>query len=90
MIARFEIGEVLLATSIKGVLRQLLVAVVPRDSALPNQLAEEHSTHLRQFGGLAERKRSLTVEGNRKLDSETLRNFSLGNAKSLDYGIRDI
>jgi hypothetical protein len=52
----------LLATSIGDVLRQLPVAVVPGNASLSHHLAEGHSTHLREFGGCAERKRSLSVE----------------------------
>ena len=55
MIARFEIGEVLLATSIGNVLRQLRLAVVPGDASLPHHFAESHSIHLGEFGGLTQR-----------------------------------
>jgi hypothetical protein len=40
-------------------LRQLRVAVVPRNPSLPHQLTEDHSIHLSEFGGFAKRKRSL-------------------------------
>jgi hypothetical protein len=50
-IARLEIGEVLLATSIGNVLRQLRLAVVPGDAPLPHHFAEGHSIHLGEFGG---------------------------------------
>jgi hypothetical protein len=62
MTARFEIGEVLLATSIGDVLRQLGVAVVPGNASLSHHLAEVYSIHLREFGGFAERERSLCTE----------------------------
>jgi hypothetical protein len=44
--ARFEIGEVLLTTSIGDVLRQLSGAIVPCNPSLSHQLAEGHSIHL--------------------------------------------
>ena len=59
MTARFEIGEVLLATSTGDVLRQLRVAVMPGNPALSHHLAEGQSIHLREFGGFAEREARL-------------------------------
>jgi hypothetical protein len=90
MIARFEIGEVLLATSIGDVLRQLGVAIVPRNSSLPQRLAQSRSAHLREFGRLAERERSLYIKRDCQFDPEPLGNFSLGNAEAFDHRIRDI
>jgi hypothetical protein len=90
MIARFEIGEVLLATSIGLVLRQLRVAVVPCHPSLLHQLAEEHSIHLREFGGLAERKRSLRIKRDGEFGPEPLGNLPLGNAEALEHRVRDI
>ena len=90
MIARFEIGEVLLATSIGDVLRQLRVAVVPGDSSLSHHIAEEHSIHLREFGGFAERKRSLSIEREGEFGPESLRNLPLWNAEALEHRVRNI
>ena len=89
-IARFEIGEVLLATSIGDVLRQLRVAVVPCNPSLPHHLAERHSIHLREFGGFAKRKRSLSIECDGEFGPESLLNLPLGNAESLEHRVRDI
>jgi len=83
MIARFEIGEVLLATSIGDVLRQIRVAVMPCNPSLFRDLAKSHSIHLREFGRLAERERSLSVERDGKFGPEALRNFRFGNAEVL-------
>jgi hypothetical protein len=80
MIARFEIGEVLLATSIGNVLRQLRLAVVPGDASLPHHFAEGHSIHLGEFGGLTERQRSLGIQRDSELSPEALRDFRFGNA----------
>ena len=90
MIARFEIGEVLLATSIGDVLGQLRVAVVPGNPSLSHRLAEKHSTHLREFSGFAKRKRSLSVEREGELGPESLRNLPLWNAEALEHRVRNI
>ena len=50
---------------------QLRVAVVPRNPSLPHHLAEEHSIHFREFGGFAERKRSLGIQCGKPRDGET-------------------
>ena len=89
MTARFEIGEVLLATSIGDVLRQLRVAVVPGNPSLSHHLAEGHSIHLREFGGFAERKRSLSIERDGQFGAESLLNLPFGNEESLEHRVRD-
>ena len=78
--ARLQIGEVLLATTIGDVLREVRVAVVPRDATLPDQIAEGHTLHLRKFGSLPECEGALSVECDRKLSPEPLRDLPLGNA----------
>ena len=90
MTARFEIGEVLLATSIGDVLRQLRVAVVPRNASLSHHPAEVHPIHLREFGGFAERKRSLGIECDGEFGPEPPRNLLLGNAEALKHRVRNI
>ena len=54
MMARLQIGEVLLTTGIDDVLREVSIAIVPRYSPLPHQLTEEHPVHFREFGGLSQ------------------------------------
>ncbi len=90
MIARFEIGEVLLATSIGDVLRQLRIAIVPGNASLSHHLAKVHSIHLREFGGFAERERSLGIERDGEFGPESSRNLPLGNAEALEHRIRNI
>jgi len=90
MIARFEIGDVLLITSIRGFLRQLRVAIVPWNSPLCHDLAEEHSIHLREFGGFTERKRSLSIERDGEFGPEPLRNLPFGNAEALEHRVQDV
>ena len=81
--ARLQIGEVLLATSIGDVLREVCFAVVPGDATLPDQIGEGHTLHLRKFGSLPECEGALSVECDRKLNPEPLRDLPLGNAKAL-------
>src|SRR5436189_2636921 len=90
MTAKFEIGDVLLTTSIGDVVRQLRVPVVPGNPSLSHHFPEEHSIHLGKFGGFAERKRPLRIERDGKLGPEALRNLSLWNAEALDHRVRNI
>ena len=54
MMAKLQIGEVLLATCIGDVLREFRVAIVPGDAPVPDQFTKRHALHLRKFGGLPE------------------------------------
>ena len=67
-------------------MRQLRVAVTPCNPSLSHHLAEEHSIHLREFGGFAERKHSLSIERDGEFGRESLRNLPLGNAEALVGG----
>jgi len=69
-------------------LPEFRVAVVPRNSALPNQFAETHPIHLGKFGRLTQRERSLGVKRDRKFGTEPLRNLSFGNAETLEHRVR--
>jgi hypothetical protein len=53
MIARFEIGEVLLATTISNVLGQFRFAIVSGDTPAPDQFSEGYAIHFGKFGSLA-------------------------------------
>ena len=71
-------------------MRQLRVAVVPCNPSLTHHLAEEHSIHLREFGGFAERKRSLSIECDGEFAPEPLRNLPLRNSEALEHRVRDV
>ena len=71
-------------------MREVRVPVVPGDATLPDQIAEANTFHLRKFGSLPECEGTLSVECDRKLSPEPLRDLPLGNAKALQYRIRDI
>jgi hypothetical protein len=85
-----RLGEVLLATSIGEVLRQLGVAIVPGNASLSHHLAEVHSIHLREFCGFAERERSLCIERDGEFGPKSPRNLPLGNAEALEHRVRNV
>ena len=90
MMARLEMGEVLLATRIGDVLRQVRVGIVTGNAALPQQLAEHHSIHLREFGRLTERERSLSIERDGELGPEPRTDLGIRNTEPLDHRVRDM
>jgi hypothetical protein len=89
MIARLEIGDVSLVTSIAEVLRQVLTAVMARNTSLADQLTERQPTHLRQFSSLPERERALRIESHGQFYLQSAWNLFLGQTEALNYRIRD-
>jgi hypothetical protein len=67
MEARFEMGEVLLTASILEVLSQFLIRIVPRDSALTDQLLKCMPRNPSEFGCLPEWEDLLSVKREGKL-----------------------
>lgn len=62
MMARLEIGEVLLTANIGEILRQILVAVVTWNAALAHQLIEKNPAHFRKLRCFAQGQHSLGVQ----------------------------
>lgn len=87
--ARFETGDVLLTTRIREVLRQVFVAVVPRNASLRDQFAEKNPGYFREFRRLAERKGALRIERDPQLRPQPRRDLRFGQTEALDDRVRD-
>src|SRR6058998_2726477 len=90
MIARFEIGEVSLATSMGLVVRQVFLAVVAWNAPLAQQFPERDATRLGQFSRFSEGKDTLGVEGESQFVFETLGNLFVGQTHALEDRVRDL
>jgi hypothetical protein len=80
MMARLEIGEVLLTASINEIEMQIVFGVVPRNVAAGDEIGESIPGGAGKFAGLSKWKDPLRVEGDRKFASKT--RFDLGNGES--------
>ena len=90
MLARFEIGDVLLTASIFEVLRQVAVGVVTRNVATRDQFGERKSARTGQFAGLTERKNTLRIKRKGEFSSQARLNLRNWQAKAAGYGFRNV
>jgi hypothetical protein len=90
MMARLEIGEVLLTASIGKIEVQVVLGVMPGNIAARDKVGESITRRTGQFAGFAKRQDALRIEGDGKFTPESGFDLGYGEPQAACHGFGNV